>query len=154
MFGVLDTGFAWAMLNAALTRGLLVLLLSLFCAHFSWGWFQNNAKSKSPEKQAVYGETSDGQDQSCFCHVSLFDAMTKKHSINVNMFVFDTVAIVFLACSTVARMWRHHVRSSLRFSAPFSVFLLKFYMFMLLNIACSCFKAFILHRPWSWPVNM
>uniref|UniRef100_A0A673J2L0 Endoplasmic reticulum oxidoreductase beta n=1 Tax=Sinocyclocheilus rhinocerous TaxID=307959 RepID=A0A673J2L0_9TELE len=41
------------MLNATQTRGLLVLLLSLFCGHFGWGWFQNNAKSKSPQKDVI-----------------------------------------------------------------------------------------------------
>ncbi len=74
----------------------------------------------------------------------LFDAMTKENTALMLIFLFLTV---FLACSTVARMWRHHVCSLLRFSAPFSVFLLKFYLFMLLNrmllLSVFRFKAFV-----------
>uniref|UniRef100_A0A672N159 Endoplasmic reticulum oxidoreductase beta n=1 Tax=Sinocyclocheilus grahami TaxID=75366 RepID=A0A672N159_SINGR len=73
------------MLNATQARGLLVLLLSLFCGHFGWGWFQNNAKSKSPQKEPVYGETPDSQDQSCLCHLTgvLDDCFCDIESIDV-----------------------------------------------------------------------
>ncbi|XP_043107676.1 ERO1-like protein beta isoform X1 [Puntigrus tetrazona] len=73
------------MLNATHPRGLLLLLLGLFCSHFGWGWFQNNAKSKSPEKQPVYEETPDGLDQNCLCHLTgvLDDCFCDIESIDV-----------------------------------------------------------------------
>ncbi|XP_042622886.1 ERO1-like protein alpha [Cyprinus carpio] len=73
------------MLNPTQSRGLLVLLLSLFCGDFSWGCFQNNAKSRSPQKEPVYGETPDGQDQSCLCHLTgvLDDCFCVIESIDV-----------------------------------------------------------------------
>ncbi|RXN34218.1 ERO1 beta isoform X1 [Labeo rohita] len=73
------------MLNETRTRGLLIVFLGLFCANFSWGWFQNNAKSKTPQKEPVYAETTDGQDQSCLCHLTgvLDDCFCDIESIDV-----------------------------------------------------------------------
>lgn len=76
------------MLNSTLTRGLL-LSLSLLFADFSWGWFQESAKSRSPQSEP------DGPDQSCLCHLTgvLDDCFCDIESIDVfnNFKIFPRV---------------------------------------------------------------
>lgn len=59
--------------------------MSLICGYFCSGWFQNNAKSKSTQKEPVYGHTEDELDQSCLCHLTgvLDDCFCDIESIDV-----------------------------------------------------------------------
>ncbi|XP_073682463.1 ERO1-like protein alpha [Garra rufa] len=105
------------MLNAARTRGLLLLLLSLFCAHLSWGWFQNNAKSKSPQKEPVYEDTLDSQDQSCLCHLTgvLDDCFCDIESIDV----FNNFKIYPHIRKLIARDFFRYYKVNLKRPCPF-----------------------------------
>ncbi|TRY83864.1 hypothetical protein DNTS_030094 [Danionella cerebrum] len=69
------------MLNKRQTLGFVIFLSFLF-ADFGWGWFQNNAKTKSTPKNPVYGDTPG---QNCFCHLTgvLDDCFCDIESIDV-----------------------------------------------------------------------